>query len=413
MTQINRPSAIPARDVPATSDGQTIAVRPVTGAPIPPQAKPPGDTRGYPRLFANDRRNSRVENVLPRGNWQVKWQTDLDAALRPSAVLQEAEHILIPGAQQWLLFAANGTVLQNGAMGGGEASFDRAHDLFYATSASRMIVAYHANNGDVAFKTNGYGWTNNKPNLIVRRGNLLLDVSPGARVRPRAAIRINTGIRVQDLGDPPQVGETGILTSGLVRASAPRETFRLLAAMHDDTLVLGFGNRIQFLNLQLQVQTELTGEFDPQEMSLDETARVYLIVQTQAARSLWVITPKGECVLTMRLSPQQVSTPPIIGYDHRIYLAEADRLMAISPQGQLLWEHKSEAAMGGAIVTADDWLVAAIGNQIVSFDSVGKATILYAFEGEQLKTPPVLTVRGELLVASIAKLYCLAVAVEK
>jgi hypothetical protein len=410
MTETNGPSAVTAHDDLTTFKGQPVAIRPLSGPTAPPLAKPAGNTGGYPRPFANERRNSRVETALPRGNWQILWQADLENQMGPSFVLQEAERILVRGTHQWLLFANDGTLLHQGGIEGGEASFDGAHDLFYAASPSGMILAYHAQDGAIAFKTNGYGSTNNTPTLLVRRGTLLLDVSPGASVQPRAQTQIDTGIQVQDVGDPPQVNESGVLLSAVTRASTPRETFRLPSAMQENTLVLALKDRIQLVDLHLKIQAELTGDFEPLAMSLDETGRLYLIVMSEGGRNLWVITPKGERVLSMRLPPQTVSTPPIVGYDHRIYLTEGGRLLAISPEGKTLWENPLAGHVGGAIVTTDDQLIVAVGTQVISFDAAGKGTVLHSFEGEQLQTPPVLTAHGELLVASATKLYCLGVA---
>jgi hypothetical protein len=222
-------------------------------------------------------------------------------------------------------------------------------------------------------------------------------------------VLIQTGLQIQDLGDEQKVDESGILQNGVVQAEAPRPTLHLLSALHRDTLVLAYREQIEFLDLHLRHLGELKAGFAPVAMSLDETGQVYLLVQAEAGRSLWIVRPTGERTVSLSLAPSTSIRPPLVGLDHRIFLLESGRLMAIGADGRRLWERSLVGDLGGAVVTANDRVLVASGHEILSLDPEGKATVLYDFLGEGLLTPPVLTSRGDLLVASATKLYCLNV----
>jgi hypothetical protein len=63
--------------------------------------------------------------------------------------------------------------------------------------------------------------------------------------------------------------------------------------------------------------------------------------------------------------------------------------------------------VAGAVVTANDQLLVSVGSMLLAFDEKGERRTLYAFEGEELVTQPILTERERIIVATQESLYYL------
>jgi outer membrane protein assembly factor BamB len=136
---------------------------------------------------------------------------------------------------------------------------------------------------------------------------------------------------------------------------------------------------------------------------------IYLVVFHEERLNLWLVNSDGEKAYAVEL-PKEVGNiyyPPIIGYDHRVYLLSDKRLMAFNSRGDFIWEYKTQSEIAGAVITADNQLLLTIGSELGAFEANGRYKMLYEFEGESLQTPPTLTSNSELLVASRSNFYCL------
>jgi hypothetical protein len=125
-------------------------------------------------------------------------------------------------------------------------------------------------------------------------------------------------------------------------------------------------------------------------MSLDEAGRVYLLAQTKVGLELWLGNKDGQRLLSSAL-PQDMRvnpTPPMVSYNHRIYILGADRVIAIAPSGKLAWVRPLKTAHAFAVVTADDQLLVSDGSELVVFDEAGKRRVLQTFADDVLATPP-------------------------
>jgi hypothetical protein len=145
-------------------------------------------------------------------------------------------------------------------------------------------------------------------------------------------------------------------------------------------------------------------------MSLDESGFIYLVVLIEeedgAHRyALWALTPQGEQVMDVTLPKRSGYGPPIVGYNYQVYILLGDRILAISPEGDVLWNKATGASIAGAIATADDQLLVAAGEMISAYDAAGERTVLFYEEGVAWATPPVLTERQQVYVASQHHLY--------
>src|SRR5262249_43624478 len=152
-----------------------------------------------------------------------------------------------------------------------------------------------------------------------------------------------------------------------------RRTTQLLAALHEETLVVATADHVYLTDLNLHIHADLKDSFEPIRMSLDETGRIYLVVRVKGQPALWLLTSKGERQLSVPLPVdlQYLLTPPVIGYDHRVFLCAPNHLVAIGPDGRRAWEQTPKQAMGGISATADDQLLVADGRELAVFDATG------------------------------------------
>lgn len=386
-----------------------VAIRDAA-VPVPPAAAAAVGSASCTRPFCNGERNSRVPDPHPREPLAVRWRSTLDPQLHPAVIAAAQDRIVVTGQIAWRLFDGKGETVKDDRMGDGELVVDPANGLFYFPDVDGYVAAHRLADGAKAFHLSVYFGDAYRRALIQREGRRMLVVSiegmrdPLGNRKPRLSV-----IELQDLGDPFVLSEVGRLKSATRLEYLFRDTVDLRAAVHDGRLVLATGDRLYSADRDLRLQTELTGEFEPLSLSLDETLRAYMVVATENGRFLWVVSPEGQRVMSFPVPADTppLSTPPIVGYDHRVYLVGGDRLLAVGVDGKLLWQ-RAGAAIAGAVVTADGHLLVAAGSELLDIAADGAVTVLHATRGDALRTAPVPRGDGEVLVASDEALYCLA-----
>jgi len=377
-------------------------------------ATPEGE--GFPRRFANEARNSRLGTDLLEGRWEIRWKTELDDELFPEVLLTHGQRLLLEGYSRWQLYDTKGKLLATSRRGPSEVVLDGSHSLLYSLDSIGYLAAWSLQEGELAFHMPiDFGDQFSRP-FIVRRGQRLLVVGVGRALQPHARPENRSFVDVIDLGDSLQVDEDDILVSLRTRTRLMRRTRLLLTALQGDTLVIATQDRIYRADLDLQLQRAFTGTFTPRSMSLDEAGRIYLIVSTETdtgkqRQALWVVTPDGERRIDVEIPeyPEGTYTPPIIGYDHQVYILLDDRIMAISPTGDVRWTERLGVPIGGAVVTADNRLLVSAGSYLFAFTADGTRTVVFGLEDGEWATPAIVTERGRLIAASKQYLYCLGV----
>ncbi len=387
----------------------------LAGTPIeaargaPPPAAAPRAEAGCPRRYCTPELNSRLPATLPAGPWKVRWQAMLNETFAPDTVVQQADRILTQGGGLWQLFDTAGKELQQGRYSGSAVVLDAERSLFYAVNRSSSLAAYRLSTGEAAFLADPtYGDVFVRP-YLARRGDRLVVVGVETEGFPHRPKPPNRSLAEYIQFDhPPQVHPYGLLLP-TGQGQLEFRTAKLEAAMAGDTLVLAIPSRVYLADISLHVRRALDGDFQALLMSLDEAGRIYLVALVGEEKVLWVVTPEGKRLVSLTLKPehQTVIAPPIVGYDHRIYLLTRSLVVALDAEGKLLWERAAGGAVAGAGVAADHRLLVAAGEELAVFDPDGERRLLYRFRGEPLVTPPVLTAGGEILLASARRLYCL------
>jgi len=399
---------------PVSLNIEPVAIQPVSGSPVIPDAAPLQDVDVYTRPFANQQLNSRLIFELPDGIWEIRWQADIPENYPPEFVLIAPGRILLQQQEgSWQLFDRSGEAISQGGRGEGDITIDAANGLFYHCHHLGFVSVRDLATGEERFLLSSYLGEGFRRSLISRDDQRLTilstqlpAVTEGILQKPEYAV-----IEIQELGTPLRTDEDNVLLSATTLLDLIAYSMPFHIALHDRTLVIAVPDHIFLADENANITGDLQGRFTPLSMSLDEGGRIYMIVRTENERyALWVVTQEGNQLVDVEIpaSPDHTFTPPVIGYDHRIYVTIENRILAISPESALLWERYVAAPIAGATVTADNQLLVSSGNSVTAFDAMGDSNFLYFFEDEYVSTPPILTQRGRIIVATQRKLYYLA-----
>lgn len=384
---------------------QSGPIRDAAAARSIPPARP--SEPGYICPYGNPLQNSRIPYPLPGGSWDVQWRAEWEPAVQPVFVFQQDDRILVRGAQ-WRLLDANGRIVFSGAGGGGAVVLDSPHGLFYRMTSGGELAAVRLSDGKPRFlhqPSRGDIFT--RP-LISRRGDRILIAGNERLLDPaRRKLPKESTLEILDVPEPVQTSGLGTLTSGTVAGMLQLPSPKVLFAAGSETIVAAATGSIWIVDWDLNIRSALEGSFDPLAISLDELGRIYLLNREDGRLVLWLLSPEGERVFAFSLPPgtPDLSQPPIISYDHRVYLIAGRQILAVGPDGRLEWTKPAAAAVGGATVAASGELLVTEGDSIASWDAQGRRTVLFSSGGDAFKTPPILTANGRLLAASATRLY--------
>jgi hypothetical protein len=393
-------------------------VHPATGSRTFPRAAIPADAAVRHR-FMNEQLNSRsnfplgLREAKAARSLQIVQQIDLDSFGDPYGLLWTAGRTVVLSSGRFPLFDAAGRCLASWPSGGpfilGVEAGVAYHRIHYGA-----IQAYRLSDGGEAFSFLLQGAAENHAvDFMACRGRRLISVSEEVERDPHSGRNPeNYSIEVTDLGDPAHPKSWNEPGGARVIRGLTWHGPQMTAAMDRESIVLAVPDRLYWADLDLKIHRILAGSFAPITMSLDEAGRVYLRESASYGKEwLQIITPEAEQLARVELPFASLGPfhPPIVDYDHRIYILKPDRALAYSIDGKTLWEVKTPGEPVGAIATADDFLLVSTKQALITIDAEGKLTPLHEFPGEELATPPILTGPGEILVASSKRLYRLSV----
>ncbi len=374
--------------------------------PIPDAFPEPTDD--FVRAFANEQLNSRVNCMLPEGTWEVLWKTALSARTASSHILRHADRILVEGSSQWQLLDTKGGSLAVGALDPGGITLDTARGIFYSMTPSGYLAARNLADGSPAFYLAvDFGNAFFHPFLASRKSHLLASGIERQLV-PNATSPLASNLQLMDLGDQLAVDKDRILTSFRTLKNLMRTSANIHAALNGDSFVLATDNLIYIADTQFVIRKIYAGYFSPIAMSLDERGNMYLLARSlHSAQVLMVATPEGElsCIREVSGSLPPGTPPPIVSFDHSIYVLQENWVQSFGQRGMPLWKEFAGGDIAGGVVTPDGTLVVAAGSIVSAFDREGKRTILRFFPGEALCSQPLLCSDGSIYVATEDSLY--------
>ena len=363
------------------------------GAPAPAEAA--AGQAFVIRAFVNDEMNSRIGVNIAPGAWAETWATELPATFQTEALMTEGTRIALQGRSDWRLLSIDGNTIGQGGLGPGNIVLDPANRRMYLPSQESRVMARNLEDAQPVLMLMGYFGDGFRRAFLAPRGSGIVLVSVERMLRSKRPVKPDlTVVERYDLGTPMEIGVKNVVKSATRTANLLRQTADFKAAMHGDTLVMAVPNAVYFADSDLHIQSEMTGEFEALAMSLDELLNVYLFVRTNDGTLLWAITPRGELrfAFPLRAGENIVGTPPIVGYDHSVYLLTSTRVICLDAGGKLRWEHPG--ASSGAVVTPAHQLLAAEGPEVALYARDGNRSVIHRVGRGVLATAPVALSNG-------------------
>jgi hypothetical protein len=305
------------------------------------------------------------------------------------------------------LFDDRGRQIARDATAGEDSQIEPAHSVFYVANRYSNVAARRLSDGGPQYRFRVEGTDDYSRTFLHRAGARMLVASSKRTMNPMnpAPVKVSA-LELYEFTEPEAMDEDQ-LTSVHQRAIRHYEATRLWVAVHGPFVIVAHTNAIEFLDAGCKPQRTFTGAFEPQGMSLDETGRIHLLVQAGGRQALWLISPRGEA-LAVALDHPVYQRPPVIGYDHTLYLLGAGQVLAIAEDGRIAWNYPSKGRASGAMALPDHRVLVSDGGALAAIDAKGDAKPVHEFPGETLTLPAVLTASGELIAATQNHLYCLA-----
>jgi hypothetical protein len=121
------------------------------------------------------------------------------------------------------------------------------------------------------------------------------------------------------------------------------------------------------------------------------------------------MTQQGELLVdtVIPVEGQLNSIPPVISFNHDIFLIFKDRVFSYREDGKLKWQTLTDGNTAGAVVTSDNKLLLSEGYMINELDESGERQFIFQFPGEVLTTSPVITSQNEIIAATEGNIYLL------
>lgn len=362
----------------------------------------------YSRPYANAARNSRVSLNLPSHELGIRWGADWLPQFPPEFVFTSDDRVVVTGGDAWRILSESGAKIADGRRAPGDLVLDGGPGFFYFADTDGGVSAHRLSNGARAFYLSAWFGSEYRRDFIERLGRRMVILSIQRELSPHSDHKPNLSVvEVQEIGDPLVFTETQRLKSAKLKDYLFRDTVNMHAAMHGETLALVTENSIYLATPDLALRREFTGEFVPRAVSMDEQSRVYVLVESGDSTALWVINDRGERVVKTTLPTGfEARQPPVVGYDHTVYAISEHRMVAIAPDGKMLWDHALKESIAGAVAGLDGLMVTA-GREIVAYDRSGTARVVFRAAEDRLTTP-VAPIRGGLVVGGERRVYCLS-----
>lgn len=422
---------------PTGLDVTPTEIRPAAEDISPPSPATSGEEVAYTHPYANGQRNGRVPVARPEGRWEG---ADTMALVDPARELLYLDgDVLVQQEKFWQFFDRNGTLLGQGSRAEGDITLDFENNRFYTNDDTGYIKAWEFSTADLLFNlfpNFGMGYDRS---VLKTQGTHVWIAGTALRAMTHRQVDLPplpTVLEVHTLGETLET-DGDLLTSNRrleTLIARPEESAReelmlesSMIATTEEGLVMTTPDHIFRMDDSLQVTADLQGDFSPLDLSLDEAGLVYLVVrvpdeqdeespvggldgQNDGPRALWGITPEGERFLNAPLPERagEVAGPPLIGYDHTVYVLLGTRVVAVGPTGEVRWRHRVGAPIEGGIVTADNELIVTTGSRVTALTPEGERQFLWEAPDGPLRTSPVLVSPSRLYVASASTLYHLA-----
>ena len=392
-------------NTPEARDYQSLelTVRPLAAMDTPgPEPSPPAAAPDYRARFANSERNGRVDVALPEGEWVLAWAHEVRKGMLPQAVLSSGDRVLVHTGV-WQLFDLDGNLLKEGSGGPSTVALDPEHVRFYHMNRTGDIVGRNLTDGAQVFAAMPFLSSEFSRPLIRCYGQRLLLIGIERQLDPHGHQKASRSlIEWINLGEPLEVSGTGLLVSARNEGTLIFPTTAFAAAASADLVACASPGHLYIAGLSAQLDAVYGAEFEPVNLSLGGNGVIYLAVRAGDDQQLWCVSPAGERLqsFTLPVGTGTLVAPPIVGRDNRIYLAGMNRVVALGPQAELLWEWKAPFMVIGATCTADGTLVVVTEREAGLLSPEGEFLSIHRIPESRFYTAPCITRDGAIVVAT-------------
>lgn len=365
--------------------------------------------------FNNSGRNSRASIEIGKNIWNEKRKVPLeDDEATPRQILFCKDRIIVYSDTQWQLFSTEGKKITSGGLGHSEVYMDRSNDVFYFSDYNGLVQARNLKDGSHKFSMFAMYGNSYRRAMFHTKDNFIYIFSIEQQEDPHGNhVRNSSVLEVLDMGKPIAVDEKGYLESAHRLNTISFRSIDVVTVSINETWVAAAPGHIIIADKNLNIKKVLKEEFVPRAISLDQSGKIYLVVNTNdksgnTITSLWVLSPEGEKLLSLLLPDNSVEEyfPPVIGYESNIFIPYGNKILSYNIKTKTLTENIIEMPFGGACVTAMDLLIIASGKMIYALDESGNINYLTHVENDKLTTNPVFIDSDHLICASEQFLYC-------
>lgn len=373
----------------------------------------PGD-EGYCFRFINPERNSRLNSHLPHTDlWEVKWSSPIKTNDVPWYLLIRNDRILLHSEASWHLFNINGIKTAEGVKDRGDIAISRSEEVFYVNDHSGFLQAIDLLTGKRKFYVYPFLGKGFERSVIFTNGTKIIYKAFELPVMTHNSPLTNPSLNILEilnLGTSRETDTDGILKSSPSAENLMLKAGKIISAVHSTTIIAAVTNSIYIIDDKLHVNKELTGNFIPLEMSLDEEMRIYLLVSVQTenewSTEYWLLDTDGNLYARTKipLIHNNYIAPPAIDHFHNAYIMNDQKITAVQPSGNILWEEYIQKPLGG-VTAGKDYLLVCEGGLLTSFNHKGIRKFIYNFN--QDLAAPALLYNNELFVVTKTNLFCL------
>jgi hypothetical protein len=393
----------PRRIVPLTQPARAASARPS-----------PSDPDGALQPFANAQRNSRLPASLPAAeSWDRAVTVPIAEDFIPHGLVASDRVVVLSTPMGLLAFGPDGKQIGGriDALTDGVIAPTQSHVL--CADSNGFIAGHPLAAGAPRFQLSPSFGNVYRRDFFAFLGGRLVVVGqksiPPVERRETEPPKPEAIIDAWDWPETIKTDEDGYADNAPKVRSIITPTPTLAAAAVGEALVVAVPDHIYTIDRELNVQSDLTGEFYPLALSCDSHGRIYLIARGTPAGRLLVITPDARQLFATDLPPPPRGgyAPPIVGYDHTIYIPTEDRIVVLDSSGKAQPPIPIQGRFAGAAVTADHHLLVASGDRLVAHTVGAEPTVIAEFPGEAVRTAPVLLRSGVIWIATDRNLYAL------
>lgn len=364
----------------------------------------------YTRAYANELSNSRIPVKISDKLWEIKWQLKVDPFFPAEFILTANNQFIAFGGGRWHLLDSEGKLLTTEFLGNSSVVFDPAYSLVYSADRFGQIAAVKLPAFEQLYSMQVNGLEDVERTFLYRNDGIFLIADKIENKNPHNPTPSKFIYLESYAIDDPPVIENGHLASYKEIKHLYYSAANVTVAALKDIFVYAVENELIIAGTDLKIRNEYEGKFKPVTLSLDESGRIYLtVINTENKLALWVMTQQGELLVDTDIPVEgQLNTvPPVISFNHDIFLIFKDRVLSYREDGRLKWQTLTDGNTAGAVVTSDNKLLLSEGSMINELDETGERQPIFQFPGEVITSPPVITSENEIIAATEGNIYLL------